>query len=104
MQKLRSKIMGQMDMIKQAMAMRSQMKVIDKKLQNMRIEEEIGHGDQTVKVIANGRMEIIGLSISDEAMNMPNDKLAKLILQTVTKAQSEAKNSAAKIARDLQLG
>ncbi len=96
--------MGQMDMIKQAMAMRSQMKVIDKKLQNMRIEEEIGKGDQTVKVIANGRMEIIGLSISDEAMDMPNDKLAKLILQTVTKAQSEAKNSAAKIARDLQLG
>jgi DNA-binding protein YbaB len=96
--------MGQMDMMKQAMAMRSQMKVIDKKLQAMRVEEEIGRGEQTVKVIANGRMEIIGLAISEQAMELPKEKLAKLILQTVTKAQSEAKNSASKLAREMQLG
>jgi DNA-binding protein YbaB len=94
--------MGQMDMFKQAMAMRSQMVAMDKKLKAMSVEEELGKGDQTVKVVANGRMEIMGMSLSDGAMKLPKDQLVKLILKTITKVQSEAKNSATKLARSMQ--
>ncbi|HOO96218.1 MAG TPA: YbaB/EbfC family nucleoid-associated protein [Caldisericia bacterium] len=94
---------GQMDMMKQAMAMRKQMMVVDRELSAMRIEEELGKGTETVTVIVNGKMEIQGLAISDDAMKLPKDKLSKLILQTVTKAQSSAKNEATKKARSMQM-
>jgi len=91
------------DMVKQATAMKAQLAKIEKELSNMRFESEASKGNAKVIAIVSGKQEVIGLSISEEAKALPSADLARLILQAITKGQSDSKNEAAKLARNLQL-
>ncbi len=92
------------DMIKQATQLKAQMAKIEKELSGMRFEGEAARGPVKVIAISNGKQEIIGLSIPEEAKTMPVTDMSKLVLQAISKAQQGAKDEAARMARNLQLG
>jgi len=94
------------DMIKQASQMKAQVMKIEKELAAMKIEGESSKGEVKITALVNGKLDVIGLSIteSEETKKLDIKDLTKLVLGAITKAQSEAKNEAAKIARNLQLG
>lgn len=92
------------DMIKQATQLKAQMAKIEKELTDMRFQGEITKGLIRIIAISNGKQEIIGLSLPEEAKTIPVTEMSKLILQAITRAQQSAKDEAARIARNLQLG
>ena len=93
--------MGFMDMLKDANKLRAQQQKLDRELSAMKFERESKKGDALVTVIANGKMEIIGMKINDDAMKMKPDDLAKIILQGVSGAQADARNEASKKTMEL---
>ena len=93
--------MGFMDMLKDANKLRAQQQKLERELSAMRFEKEMRKGEAVVTVVANGKMEIIGMKVSDEAMKIKPDDLSKLILQAISGAQADARNEAARKTMDL---
>ena len=78
----------------QAREAQKTMKELQKKLQTMRIESEVGAG--SVIAVVNGEAELIDLKIDSSILK--NDEISilpKLILKAVQDAQKKAKNEAA---------
>ena len=74
-----------MSMIKQAKDMYSKMKNTQKILEKKRVEVEV----EGVKVIMNGKQEVISLKFPDELMQMRKAKAEGLVLKTLNKANKE---------------
>lgn len=76
-------------MMKQIQKMQAQMEEIQKELENKRVEGTAGGG--MVKVIANGRQEILEIKIEPEVVN-PNDveMLQDLIVAAVNQARQKS--------------
>lgn len=74
-------------MLKQAQAMQSQMAQVQEELKDVIIEESTA-GLFTVKL--NGKLEIIDVTLSDEAMSEDKDILEDIILTTMKKALQKA--------------
>lgn len=79
-------------MLKQAQAMQSQMAQVQEELKDVIIEESTA-GLFTVKL--NGKLEIIDVTLSDEAMSEDKDILEDIILTTMKKALQKAQEAAA---------
>lgn len=79
-------------MLKQAQAMQSQMAQVQEELKDVIIEESTA-GLFTVKL--NGKLEIIDVTLSDEAMSEDKDILEDIILTTMKKALQKAQEEAA---------
>ena len=79
-------------MLKQAQAMQSQMANVQEELKDVIIEESTA-GMMTVKL--NGKLEIIDVTLSDEAMSEDKDILEDIILTTMKKALQKAQDEAA---------
>lgn len=77
------------NMMKQIQKMQVQMEEIQKELENKRVEGTAGGG--MVKVIANGKQEILEIKIEPEVVN-PNDveMLQDLIVAAVNQARQKA--------------
>ncbi len=76
-------------MMKQIQKMQAQMEEIQKELENKRVEGTSGGG--MVKVIANGRQEILEIKIEPEVVN-PDDveMLQDLIVAAVNQARQKS--------------
>src|SRR3990172_9220198 len=77
------------NMMKQIQKMQAQMEEIQKELENKRVEGTAGGG--MVKVVANGRQEILEIQIEPEVVN-PNDveMLQDLIVAAVNQARQKS--------------
>lgn len=93
--------MGFMDMLKDANKLRAQQQKLEKELSAMKFEKEMRKGDATVTVVANGKMEVIGMKLNDEATRLKPDDLSKLILQAISSAQADSRNEAARKTMEL---
>lgn len=84
---------GMKDALKQVKKMQELMEQKQQELANKRIEASAGGG--MVKVVANGREEIIDIEISKEVIN-PDDvgMLEDLILAAIKEAQTQSKELA----------
>lgn len=71
--------------------LQKQAKQIKQELQNIHIQAEVNG----VKVTMNGEMELVDLTISEEAMTEGAVKLAKNIKEAVLKAKKKAEQIAA---------
>ncbi|MCH7613073.1 MAG: YbaB/EbfC family nucleoid-associated protein [Candidatus Marinimicrobia bacterium] len=79
-------------MLKQAQAMQSKMAHVQEGLKDVIIEESTA-GLFTVKL--NGKLEILDVTLSDEAMSEDKDLLEDIILTTMKKALQKAQEEAA---------
>jgi len=79
-------------MLKQAQAMQSKMADVQEELKDVIIEESTA-GMMTVKL--NGKLEIIDVTLSDEAMSEDKDILEDIILTTMKKGLQKAQDEAA---------
>jgi DNA-binding YbaB/EbfC family protein len=79
-------------MLKQAQAMQSKMANVQEELKDVIIEESTA-GMMTVKL--NGKLEIIDVTLSDEAISEDKDILEDIILTTMKKALQKAQDEAA---------
>ena len=79
------------NIIKQAQKLQAKLQEIQKELENKTVTATSGGG--MVKVIANGKQEILSIEIDPEVVD-PNDieMLQDLILAAVNKALEEARN------------
>jgi DNA-binding protein YbaB len=93
--------MGFMDMLKDANKLRAQQQKLERELSAMKFEREAKKGDALVTVMTNGKMEVIGMKLSDEAMQLKPDDLSKLILQGISGAQADARNEASRKTMEL---
>lgn len=76
------------NMLKQAREMQQKIEDIQNNLDDMIVEADSGGG--MVKVTANGKMEILELTIDKEAMEEDKELLEDLIISAVNKAISKA--------------
>ena len=74
-----------MSMIKQAKDMYSKMKNTQKMLEKKRVEVE----NEGVKVIMNGKQEVIALKFTDELLQMKRTKAEGVVLKALNKANKE---------------
>ncbi len=79
-------------MLKQAQAMQSEMAEVQNELKDIIIEESTA-GLFTVKL--NGKLEIIDVSLSNDAMSEDKEILEDIILTTLKKALQKAQETAA---------
>jgi len=80
--------------MKQAMELRSQLEKIKKELSKMSVEAESGKG--AVKVVASGDQKIISVTISPEAVNPAKvSELEKLIFKATNDALEKSLKMAA---------
>ena len=77
------------NMMKQVQKMQAQMEKVQAELENKTVATEVGGG--AIKVIANGKQQIVKIEIEKEVIN-PDDKemLEDLVLAGVNKALEEA--------------
>ncbi len=76
------------NMLKQAREMQKKIEDIQNNLDEMIVEADSGGG--MVKVVANGKMEILEITIDKEAMEEEKELLEDLIISAVNKAISKA--------------
>lgn len=74
-----------MGMMKQAKDMYSKMKNTQKMLEKRRVEIEV----DGVRVIMNGKQEVIALVFTDELMTMKKTKAEGIVLKALNKANKE---------------
>lgn len=97
---------GMGDMMKQFGKMQEKMEEMQKELENSRLEESAGGG--VIKVVANGKGEILEMKINPEVVN-PNDieMLQDLVMAAVNQARQKAeelmKQNLAKITGGLKI-
>ena len=82
------------NMLKQARDMQKKIEEVQSDLENIMIQSDSGGG--MVKVVMNGKQEILELTISPEAMTEDKELLEDLIISAInnaiTKAQDESQN------------
>ncbi len=82
------------NMLKQAQEMQRKIQDVQSELEDMIVEGNAGGG--MVNVTINGKMEVLELSIADEAMNEDKELLEDLIISAVnsaiSKSQDESQN------------
>ncbi len=82
------------NMLKQAQEMQKKIQDVQSELEDLIVKAESGGG--MVKVTANGKMEILELSIADEAMNEDKELLEDLVISAInnaiSKSQEESQN------------
>jgi DNA-binding YbaB/EbfC family protein len=77
------------DMMKQMQKMQAKMEEIQKELENKRVEGSSGGG--MVKVIANGKQEILEIKIDPEVVNKEDvEMLEDLVLAAVNQAKEKS--------------
>lgn len=77
------------DMMKQMQKMQAKMEEIQKELENKRVEGSSGGG--MVKVVANGKQEILEIKIDPEVVNKEDvEMLEDLILAAVNQAKEKS--------------
>ncbi|AEF16110.1 MULTISPECIES: YbaB/EbfC family nucleoid-associated protein [Thermoanaerobacterium] len=77
------------NMIKQAQQMQEQMKKMQEELENKTVEESAGGG--AVKVVANGRKELISIKIDPDVVDKDDvEMLEDLVLAAVNQALRSA--------------
>lgn len=77
------------DMMKQIQKMQAKMEEVQKELENKRVEGTSGGG--MVKVIANGKQEILEIKIDPEVVNKEDvEMLEDLILAAVNQAREKS--------------
>ncbi len=83
-----------LNMMKQALELRSKLEKAQKELGKMTVETEAGHG--AVKVTANGQQKVLAIKIAPEAVNPAKiGDLEKLVLKAVDDALEASKKLAA---------
>ncbi|MDR1720993.1 MAG: YbaB/EbfC family nucleoid-associated protein [Endomicrobium sp.] len=75
-------------MAKEAMAMRSKMNEIDKKLRAQVIEVEY----KGIKIRVNAKTEFLDLNLPEEVLKQDKEKAEKFILSAFTEATKKAQN------------
>ena len=77
------------DMMKQIQKMQAKMEEVQKELENKRVEGTSGGG--MVKVIANGKQEILEIKIDPEVVNKEDvEMLEDLVLAAVNQARGKS--------------
>jgi DNA-binding YbaB/EbfC family protein len=77
------------DMMKQVQKMQAKMEEVQKELENKRVEGTSGGG--MVKVIANGKQEILEIKIDPEVVNKEDvEMLEDLVLAAVNQAREKS--------------
>ncbi len=79
------------NMLKQARDMQKKIEEVQSDLENIMIQSDSGGG--MVKVVMNGKQEILELTISPEAMTEDKELLEDLIISAVNKAQSKSQDT-----------
>lgn len=77
-------------MLKQAQEMQRKIESVQSELEDLIIKAESGGG--MVKVVANGKMEILELSIADEALEEDKELLEDLIISAINNAISKSQD------------
>lgn len=76
-------------MMRQVQQMQQKMAEIQKQLEELRIEGSAGGG--VVKVVANGKNEVVGITIDPEVVNKDDvEMLQDLVLAAVKQAQEKS--------------
>ncbi|MFH1715513.1 MAG: YbaB/EbfC family nucleoid-associated protein [Elusimicrobiota bacterium] len=78
-------IMNMLKMMQKAQRARSQLKKTQKALEAKTIKSEYGG----VRIIANGKQEIVAISLSDEVMTYDKDKMEKILLKALREASKK---------------
>ena len=92
-----------LNMMKQALELRSKLEKAKKELAKMTVEAEAGKG--AVKVTASGDQKILAIKISPEAVNPAKvGDLEKLVLKAVSDALEQAQKIAAEEMKKLTGG
>ncbi|HAS27948.1 MAG TPA: nucleoid-associated protein, YbaB/EbfC family [Dehalococcoidia bacterium] len=82
-----------LNMMKQAMQLKSNLEKAQKELEKMKVEAESGNG--AVKVTANGKQKILSIKIAPEAVEAGKAAdLEKLVFKAVTGALDKSKELA----------
>jgi DNA-binding YbaB/EbfC family protein len=77
------------DMMKQVQKMQAKMEEVQKELENKRVEGTSGGG--MVKVVANGKQEILEIKIDPEVVNKEDvEMLEDLVLAAVNQAREKS--------------
>ncbi len=98
--------MNMNDILKQAQNMQAKMQKTQEELVNITVEGSSGGG--MVKVTANGKMEILSITIDPEVINgddkeMLEDLITAAVNQTIKNAQTKANEEVQKITGGLNL-
>jgi DNA-binding YbaB/EbfC family protein len=92
-----------LNMMKQAMELRSKLEKVKKELSKMTAEAEAGKG--AVKVVASGDQKIVSVKIAPEAVNPAKaGDLEKMVLKATNDALENAKKLAAEEMKKLTGG
>lgn len=78
-------------MLKQAQAMQSKMADVQEQLNEVVIEETY---EDLITVKVNGKMDLLDVNISDDAMKEDKDVLEDLLVSTLNKALKKAQDEA----------
>lgn len=78
-------------MLKQAQEMQTRMAEVQEGLNDLTIEES---SQNLVKVSVNGKMDVLDIEISDDAMEQEKDVLEDLLITTLNKALRKAQDEA----------
>lgn len=92
-----------LNMMKQALEMRSRLEKAQKELAKKTVEAEAGKG--AVRVVVNGQQKIISIKIAPEVIDPQRaGELEKLVLKAMGDALEESQKIAAKELKDLTGG
>jgi len=79
-------------LMKQAKKMQERMRQIQEELADERVESVTGGG--MVKVVVNGQQEVIGVTISNEALDAGAEMLSDMVLVAITDAMKKSRDMA----------
>ncbi len=82
------------DKIKQLMELKSKMDEIKKKLDAERIEASSNDG--IIKIVMNGSQEVMEVTVAPEFSSQNNEKFAKQLKETISRAIKLSQQTAAK--------
>lgn len=83
---------GLQNMLKQAQQMQTKMAKAQEELEHLRVEGQSGGGMVTVK--ANGKKDVLSISIEPEVLEEDKEMLEDLVLAAVNQALSNASEAA----------
>ncbi len=81
-------------LLKQAQEMQQKIQAVQAELDDLIVEAEAGGG--MVKVVANGKMEILELTIAEEAIAEDKELLEDLVISAVNNAISKSQEESQK--------
>jgi DNA-binding protein YbaB len=88
------------DQLKDMYKLQKQAKEMDKKLKNTHIQSE----NNGIEVIMNAKMEVVNITITDEALALGSVKLSKTLMEVLEKARKKAEEIAASVMKEIMGG